>query len=95
MLPETLLEIDRELRSAAAARLYDDVERLCADFCRIAAQYAASLPPGDPRLRRLAGQVDETLSWSILMMQAARASCSSQLRRAQVAQSYMAANRPS
>ena len=89
MIPDYLMQLENELRAAAQGRRYDDVRRLSASFCADVAAYAATLPPRDPLVAEAAAKVDDLLSWAILMMQTARASCAEELRRASTAQRYL------
>jgi hypothetical protein len=89
MIPERLQQLERELRAAAAARLYPEVRRLATEFCSVAAAYASALPAEDPRVANAAAKVDEVLNWSILMMQLARSACSSELQRIRTTRQYL------
>ena len=89
MIPDYLVQLENELRGAAQGRRYDDVRRLSAAFCADVAAYAATLPPRDPLVAEAASKIDGLLSWAILMMQTARASCAEELRRASTAQRYL------
>ena len=90
MMPEHLQEIERELRRAAAARLYGEVRRLANEFCGSAWSYTKSLPPDDPRLRETARKIEEVLGWAIVIMQLARAASGAELQRLRTTKRFMA-----
>jgi hypothetical protein len=89
MIPQRVEQLEVELRRAAASRRYADVPRLAAKFGEAARAYAQTLPKGDPRAGEAARKLNETLSWTLLMMQAARAACAAELRRVTTATRYV------
>ena len=89
MTPLRLEQLEAELRSAAASRRYAETVLLAAELCQTQRAYAQSFPKGDPRAREAARKVDEVLSWALLMLKAARASCARELRRVTTAGRYV------
>jgi hypothetical protein len=88
MIPPRLEEIERKLRDAAARRRYPEVARLAREFGEATRAYAQSLPKGDPRGAEAARKLADVLSWTLVMMRAARSSCAAELRRVATATRY-------
>jgi hypothetical protein len=88
MRTEPWERIENELRLAVAARLYRKVELLAAQLGDATRWYIQTLPKGDPRAREAGRRLDNALSWSLVMMHAARYSCCAELRRVSTATRY-------
>jgi len=83
-----LERLENEIRGAAASRRYRDVARLVPEFGEGVRAYVRSLPESDPRGAEAASKLQELLSWSLAMLQAARFACATELRRAATATRY-------
>jgi len=88
MIPQHLEHREMKLRNAAASRRYSEAARLAMEFGEAVREYARGLPKGDPRARMAARRLDEALSWALVMLQAARGACVSELRRIATANRY-------
>lgn len=88
MIPPSLEQLEKKLRAAAACRRYQEVTRLAAEFGEGVRAYARALPKGDPRAVEAAHKLDEVLSWTLVMLQAARSTCLAELRRVTAANRY-------
>jgi DNA repair ATPase RecN len=93
MIPSRLEELETELRAAAASRRYAETARLAAEFCKAQRAYAQTLPKADPRRAEAARKLDDILSWALLMLKMARATCAAELRRVTTAGRYAGACR--
>jgi hypothetical protein len=89
MIPSSLEQLEAEVRGAAASRRYADTARLAAEFGKALRAYAQTFPRNDPRAREAARKLHEVLSWTLLMLKAARASCAAELRRVTTAGRYV------
>jgi hypothetical protein len=93
MIPSRLERLEAELRGAAASRRYAETTRLAAEFGEAVRSYMQTLPKADPRVREAEAKLDDALSWALLMLKAARASCAAELRRVTTAGRYAGASR--
>jgi hypothetical protein len=89
MIPKTLAKLEQDLRNAAEAGRYDDVQRLAAALCRAGAAHLKAPPPHDYDTRCIAERIKTVLDWTLLMMLTARASCIEELNQALVANRYL------
>jgi len=87
-MASNLERMEQELRLAAAARRYDEVVRLAAQFGEAVQALVQALPEGDPRAAEAARKLMDLLSWALVMMQAARSACLADLRRVATANRY-------
>ena len=95
MSPSRLEQLEVALRAAAASRRYEEVPLLAAEFGDAVRAYAQTLPQGDPRAAAAGAKLIDLLSWALMMMQAARSTCLSELRRVTTANRYASShNRP-
>jgi hypothetical protein len=81
MIPETLKEIERDLKKAVTLHRFVDVPSRLDDLRGMVDKCIASLPEGDPMRRELLGWVLETVEWAHLMTVTQRQIWSSQLTR--------------
>jgi len=88
MIPPLLEQLENKLRAAAACRRYQEVTQLAAEFGQAVRAYARALPKGDPRAAEAARKLDEVLSWTLVMLEAARSTCLAELRRVTAAHRY-------
>jgi len=88
MIPLHLAQLERELRHATAGRRYQEVARLAAEFGKAVRVYAEGLPPGDCRATEAAGKLDDVLSWTLVILEAARSNCLAELRQVTAANRY-------
>ena len=88
MLPPSLELLEKRLRRATECRRHAEVARLATEFAEGVRKYAQTLPRGDPHRAGAARKVLEVLSWTLLMTQAARATCLADLRRVATANRY-------
>ena len=87
-MPPELQRLEKNLRQAAGRKRYTEVARLAAEMGERTREYVQSLAPGDPQRAQAVRNLDDLYSWTLVMMQAARASCLVQLRRAATANRY-------
>ena len=88
MIPQLLEQLEIELRRAAACRQYRQVASLAEEICEGVWAYTQTLPEGDPRRAAAAHKLDDLLSWTLVMMRAARSDCAFELRRVTTATGY-------
>jgi hypothetical protein len=81
MIPETLKEIENDLRKAVTLRRFEDVPSRLDDLRGMADKCIASLPESDPLRRELLGWVIEAVEWAHLMTVTQRQIWSGQLTR--------------
>ena len=93
MTPARLEQLEAELCGAAASRRYAETARVAADFGEAVQAYAQALPDNDPRASEAARKLDDALSYALLMLKAARASCAEEFRRIAAASRYAGACR--
>jgi hypothetical protein len=88
MMTPRLEQLERKLRQAAASRRYEEVGRLAGEFGEAVQAFVQTLPEGDARATKAARKLIDLLSWALVMMQAARATCLADLRRVATANRY-------
>ncbi len=88
MMPSYLVQLEEQVRRAAASRQYAEVTRLTAEFADAARAYAQALPKGDPRAGETMRRLVDLLSWALVMVQGARAACAAELRQVATANRY-------
>jgi hypothetical protein len=88
MIPPYLEQLEEQVRRAAASRQYEEIVRLSAAFAGSVRAYTQALPKGDPRAGDAMRRLVDLLSWSLVMVQGARAACSAELRRVSTANRY-------
>lgn len=88
MIPLHLAQLEKKLRDAARCRRYREVTQSATEFAEAVRVYAQDLPKGDLSAAQAGRQLGEALSWSLVMMQAARANCLAELRRVAAANRY-------
>ena len=93
MIPPYLEQLEEQVRHAAASRQYREVAPRIDAFAGSVRAYVQSLPKGDPHRAEAARRVIDLLSWSLVMLQGARASCAAELRQVVTADRYSRRNR--
>jgi len=88
MIPQRLEQLESELRQAAACRQYQQVGSLAGEIGEAVRAYIQTLPQRDPRCAEAARGLDDLLSWALVMMQAARSDCATELRMVTTATGY-------
>jgi hypothetical protein len=81
MIPDRLRAIESDLRKAVARRQYGSVTTRLEEIRRIADEYFAELPAGDPLRREIAHWVLDTIEWARLMVTTQRQALSNELAR--------------
>ena len=89
MIPPRLLEVETELRRAAAQRAYASVAHLLVSLGDAVAEEVRIMPADDPRRDELAAWSRELLDWTGIMLRASRAEQADELRRIPFVQSYL------
>jgi hypothetical protein len=92
MISPAVEELEARLRLAAESRRFDEVRQLSVELGQQVREYVNGLPKGDPRGAGASRRLLETLSWTLIMMQAARSSCLGELRRVATANCYSSSN---
>jgi hypothetical protein len=87
-MPAHLDQLERKVRHAALSRRYAEAVRLAAEFAEAAHVYALGLPKGDARAVEAGRRVADLYSWSLVVLQGARAACAAELRQVNTANSY-------
>jgi len=88
-MPDTLDQLEKQLRQAAESRLYGEVQRLAVAYGKAAEAGLKALPPGDPEFTRIAHAVRETLDWSLIMVRASREGYAGELKRLATLNRYL------
>jgi hypothetical protein len=80
MIPETLAQLERDLRRAAASHDYRAVERRALSFGDAARLEIGKLPSGDPAIARIAKRVVDVLECSRILTLVGRTKATDELR---------------
>lgn len=86
---ERLFAIEQDLRRAAGLQRHEDVARLTVTYCQAAESLVKSFSEGDPRIAGIAGRVQLTLQWALLMTHTARAACAVEIQRLATLNQYV------
>jgi len=81
MIPEPLRAIESDLRKAGARRQYNGLAARLEEIRRVADEYFAELPDGDPLRLEIAHWVLDTIEWARLMVTTQRQGLSNELAR--------------
>ena len=94
MFPDTLTQLEKELRGALAERRYGEIELLAAMFCDTAQKHAAAFPPGDPAAAQFAAAVAGVLEGARITLCVAREETREQLRQVPYVGRYLGSPQP-